>query len=80
MIMVMTPTQAAGAGRFFGWFIAVSFLVALLGGLLVGELVSVGFVLAVFMVGLAWTVITLPLVWVLSRIAGKKKSEDDKKP
>jgi hypothetical protein len=77
--MVMTPTQAGSTGRFFGWFIAVSLLIAVLGGLLLGEFVSFGLALAVLVVGVAWTVLTLPLVWLLARLSGRKKPGDAKK-
>jgi hypothetical protein len=73
----MTPSQARGAGRAFGWFIAVSLSIALIGGLIIGELTSFSLIVAILAVGLAWTVMTLPLVWLLARFDPKKKKSTD---
>ncbi|HVM61369.1 MAG TPA: hypothetical protein VMV72_10935 [Verrucomicrobiae bacterium] len=71
--MAMTPRQVRGAGRFFGWFVAVSLSIAVAGGLVIGASTGFGVILAILVFALVWTVATLPLVWLLTRSSGKRR-------
>jgi uncharacterized membrane protein YhaH (DUF805 family) len=77
MYMAMTLGQARGVGRFFGWFICVALAIALIGGLIIGELTSLGLILAILLTALIWTVATLPLVWLLVRFSKDKKRSEN---
>jgi len=71
--MVMTPGEAKGAGRFFGWFLIISLAVATIMGFALSEWAGVSFILAIVLVGLGWTLAAWPFVWLLSRF-GKRKN------
>jgi hypothetical protein len=75
----MSPRDAAGASRFFVWFLFVCGLLVFLLGFLVGgweSLLWVGGILAtVFGAQLLMT----PLVWLLARISSRKSIDTDKK-
>jgi hypothetical protein len=75
--MVMTPRQARGAGRFFGWFLAVSLTIIIVTvALLGGGALGVAGMLGIIAVALTASLLMAPLVWLLSRLSARKKKED----
>ena len=73
--MVMTPQEAEGVGKFLGWFLTISLVVAVVLGFMLNEWSGFSVVISIVFVGLIWAAVTVPFAWLMSRRAKKKRNQ-----